>query len=91
MDVTWPNQCIVFDLPSGAAGMSAGTYKSMIMKHVQAFVAHHAIEFVTVTREYKMRLWFPDNSYYAVFFLWYPLMERQWRRPFLADESYPYS
>lgn len=90
MDVKWPNQCIVFDLPSGAGGVAAGMYKSMILKHIQTFINYHGIKYVTDTREYKMRLWFPDDSYYAVFFLWYPPMEKQWRRPFLADESYPH-
>lgn len=80
-------QCLVFNLPSGAGGMAAGIYRGQLIKQLNHFLAKHKIDFVSKTQRYTFKVWFNESSHYTFFLLgfdWAGL----WSRPYLADENY---
>lgn len=88
MDVIWPDQCIVFDLPSGSGGMAAGIYKKWIMDNVIEFITINSINLKTYIHNYKLNIWFSDEKYYIIFFLWFNSSEKLWRRPYILEKIY---
>lgn len=89
MDVTWSDQCIVFDLPSGAGGMAAGMYKTWVLQHIREFTRIHFTDYRTITHRYELKIWFPDDKYLTLFLLWYTPGQKQWRKPYIIREKYP--
>lgn len=81
------NQCIVFDLPSGAGGMAAGMYKGNLIKELNNFCATHNIDYVAKSQRYEYKIWFNNTSHYTLFILGFS-WRGVWRHPRLKDENY---
>jgi len=81
------NQCIVFDLPSGAGGMAASMYNGTIRAQLKELHKKYGLAYKSKTKGYKFKIWFEKESDYTLFFLVYNF-PKQWRRPYIITEEY---
>lgn len=78
---------LLFDLPSGAGGLTASMTSARIFNKIKEFSSKHCIEYKTQVHGYKFKVWFKDPEYYILFLLSYE-PDKPWRKPYIIDEIY---
>jgi len=81
------SKCLEFQLPSGGGGLPAGMTRHRILTKIKEFSETYKVEYRYKSSGYRIRIWFPKEEYYTLFFL-VSDVNKYWMPPTIEYEYY---